>query len=379
MNFAQIYHHSGLKKQLVQVVNSGKISHAQLFYGKKGSAALALALAYVTYLYCENKTGEDACGECSSCIKNKTLSHPDVHFSFPHLMSSSETSKKISSNDFLIDWKDLVLDKLGFITQDSWRDKANFENKKPAIGTAESEHISSKLALKSFEGGYKTLVMWLPETMNESASNKLLKLIEEPPAKTLFILVSENPDAIIQTIRSRVQLLTIPDYSVTEMCEIIQSKFTLSEEETQSIANISEGNVVYAFNLASGENDNQNFELFKQWMRLCYQKNISAIIDWVDDLASLGREQHKAFIQYALHFVRNAMMTNYMGDKLVYLGGEELAFNQKFAPFIHHNNAIDFYNELSNAYYNLERNASPKPLLLDLSIKVNYLIHKAKA
>lgn len=378
MNFGQIYNHDSLKKQLIQVIDAQKISHAQLFSGKQGSAALPLALAYVAYLYCENKNGEDACGACSSCLKNKSLSHPDVHFSFPYLLSDSG-SKKTTSDNFLLDWKSLVQEKGGFITQNSWRDKAGIENKKAAIGTAESEHISSKLALKSFEGGYKTLIMWLPETMNESASNKLLKLIEEPPAKTLFILISENPDAIIQTIRSRVQILTIPDYTINELVKIIQSKNEVSDEEARSVANISEGNVEYAFELASGDFEDQNFVLFKQWMRLCYQKDISSIIDWVDELASLGREQHKSFIQYALNFVRNAMMTNYMGDKLVHLSGEELSFNQKFAPFIHHNNAIDFYNELSDAHYNLGRNASPKPLLLNLSIKVNYLIHKAKA
>lgn len=378
MNFAKIYGHAELKQQLASIIDAQKISHAQLFYGKRGSAALPLALAYVAYLYCENKIDGDACGVCPSCLKNKTLSHPDVHFSFPYLLSDSG-SKKVTTDDFLANWKALVIDKEGFITQDSWRDKAGIENKKAAIGTSESEHISSKLALKSFEGGYKTLVMWLPETMNETASNKLLKLIEEPPAKTLFILVTENPDVIIQTIRSRTQILTIPSYTTSEIVEVLQSKFEIEEAQVLSIANISEGNIEYALGLASGDTENQNFDLFKQWMRLCYQKDISSIIDWVDDLASLGREQHKSFVEYALHFVRNAMMTNYMGDKLVHLSGEELAFNQKFAPFIHHNNAIDFYNVLSTAHYNLGRNASPKPLLLDLSIKVNYLIHKAKA
>ena len=378
MKFSQIHNHKETKGQLIQIIDSQKISHAQLFYGKTGSAALQMALAYITYVYCENKNGSDACGTCGSCLKNETLSHPDVHFSFPYLLSDSG-SKKVTTDDFLQDWKSLIIEKNGIITQNSWREKAGIENKKAAIGTAESEHISSKLALKSFEGGYKTLLMWLPETMNESASNKLLKLIEEPPAKTLFILVTENSDAIIQTIRSRVQMLTIPDYTANEMAEILQHKLSISAEDAISVANISEGNIEQALALATGENDNQNFELFKQWMRLCYQKDISTIIDWVDELASLGREQHKSFLQYALHFVRNAMMTNYMGDKLVHLSGEELAFNQKFAPFIHHNNAIDFYNQLSEAYYNIERNASPKPLLLDLSIKVNYLIHKAKA
>lgn len=379
MKFNQIYNQKELKRQLISVIDSQKISHAQLFYGKPGGVSLAFALAYVSYLYCENKNGEDACGECSSCLKNETLSHPDVHFSFPHLMSSTESSKKVTADDVLASWKELVLENEAIITENSWRENAGFENKKPGIGTAESERISSKLALKSFEGGYKTLVMWLPESMNESASNKLLKLIEEPPAKTLFILVTENPDAIIQTIRSRSQMLTIPDYKIEDLVAIIKQKHEVSDEDAMSIANICNGNLEMALELVTGENDNQNFELFKQWMRLCYQKDISSIIDWVDDLASLGREQHKSFIQYALHFVRNAMMTNYMGDKLVNLGGEELAFNQKFAPFIHHNNAIDFYNQLSEAYYNLDRNASPKPLLLDLSIKVNYLIHQSKA
>lgn len=377
MRFAEIHNHEALKQQLAAVIDADKISHAQLFYGKEGGAAVPMALAYVQYLYCENKSNGDACGVCSSCVKNQNMAHPDVHFSFPYLLVDSG-SKPALSTDYMAIWKEFIQEKKGIITQELWREKAGFDNKKAAIGTAESENIAKKLSLKSFEGGYKTLIMWLPELMNESASNKLLKLIEEPPAKTLFVLITEHPDGIIQTIRSRTQMLTIPNYQSQEVAKLLLKNTNVTEEEAQSIANVSEGNLAYAFKLASGDEENIHFELFKQWMRLCYQKDISAIIDWVDELATLGREQHKAFIKYALHFVRNAMMTNYMGDKLVHLNGEELSFNQKFAPFIHHNNAIAFYEELSQVYYNLERNASPKPLLLDLSIKVNYLIHKEK-
>lgn len=376
MLFDKIYRQDELKQQLINIANSGKISHAQLFYNKEGGAALQFVLAYTQYIYCGNKQNNDSCGTCASCLKIQKMAHPDVHFSFPYILSESG-SKRVTSDDFVSYWKELVAEKEGLISYNLWRDKGGIDTKKAAIGTSESEHISSKLALKSFEGGYKTLIMWLPEMMNESASNKLLKLIEEPPANTLFFFVTENPDRIIQTIRSRTQQLTIPQYKKDDISSLLQEKFNTSETLANSISNVCDGNLIEAFGLITGTQDNIYFDFFKQWMRLCYKKDISSIIDWVDDLASLGREDHKAFIAYALHFVRNALMTNYMGDKLVHLSGEELGFNQKFAPFINHNNAIAFYDELSNAYYNLERNASPKPLLLNLSIKVNYLIHKS--
>lgn len=378
MRFQQIFGHSDLKQQLSRIIDEGKISHAQLFFASEGGVGLPMALAYVQHLYCSNKQNNDSCGECASCLKLEKLAHPDVHFSFPHPLTTAE-SKKSSAEDVLVNWKQLTLVNDGVISYNTWLKELDAENKQAVIGVEDSESIVSKLSLKSYEGGYKTLILWLPEYMNEAASNKLLKLIEEPPAKTLFILVSSNPEQIISTILSRTQRVFIPDYSVQEVAELIMQKTGLTKEEATSIANISEGNVEYALNLALGNEENHYFDIYKDWMRLCYKKDISALIDWVDEVATLGREQQKGFVKYALHIVRNAIMSNYMGNQLVYLTDKEQEFNEKFAPFIHHNNIEGIFKELNDAHYNLSRNANPKPLFLDLSIKFNYLIHANKA
>jgi len=378
MKFSQILGHTALKQQLTNIIDAGKISHAQLFFAAEGGVGLSMALAYVQYVYCSNKHRGDACGECSSCVKLEKLSHPDVHFSFPHPLTTAD-SKKSTAEDVLANWKQLVLEKEGVVTYAAWLKELNSENKQAVIGVEDSESILSKLSLKAYEGGYKTLIMWLPEYMNDSAANKLLKLIEEPPALTLFILVSSNPEQIISTILSRTQRVFIPDYSVQEMAEVITQKTEMSVDEALSIANISESNLEHALNLATGVEDNSYFSIYQEWMRLCYKKDISSIIDWVDDVAALGREQQKGFVNYALHFVRNAFISNYMGQQLVHLTQEEHDFNQKFAPFIHHNNIEGVFKELNEAHYNLSRNANPKPLFLDLSIKFNYLIHASKA
>ena len=378
MTFKQIFGHSELKQQLAEVIDSGKVSHAQLFFSGEGNANLAMALAYVQYLYCSNKQHGDACGECSSCLKLEKLSHPDVHFSFPHILSNSE-NKKTLADDVLPEWKQLVLESEGIISYNMWPKALDAENKQLAIGVNDSDSILSKISLKAYEGGYKTLIMWLPENMTPEASNKLLKLIEEPPQKTLFILVSNNPEKIISTILSRTQRVFIPDYSAQEIAEVISQKTELSFDEALSIANISESNLEHALNLATGVEDNSYFSIYQDWMRLCYKKDISGLIDWVDEVASLGREQQKGFVNYALHFVRNAFISNYMGQQLVHLTQEEYDFNQNFATFIHHNNIEGIFKELNDAHYNLSRYANPKLLFLDLSIKFNYLIHANKA
>jgi DNA polymerase III subunit delta' len=379
MIFQQIFGHTKLKQQLASTIDAGKISHAQLFFGVEGGVALGMALAYVQYMYCSNKTNGDSCGECASCLKLEKLAHPDVHFTFPHILSNAENTKKTLADDVLPEWKQAVLEHNAVMSYDSWRKYLDAENKQPGIGVADSDSILSKLSLKSYEGGYKTLVMWLPEYMNDDAANKLLKLIEEPPAQTLFILVSSYPEQIISTILSRTQRVHIPDYSAQEMTQFLAEKTEITHEAAAAIANISEGNVEYAINLALGNEENRYFEIYKNWMRLCYRKDISGLIDWVDEIATIGREQQKGFVKYALHIVRNALMYNYMGDKLLQLTDEEQEFNEKFAPYIHHNNIEGITKELNEAHYNLSRYAHPKPLFLDLSIKFNYLIHASKA
>jgi DNA polymerase III subunit delta' len=378
MIFQQIFGHSDLKQQLSRLIDEGKISHAQLFFASEGGVGLPMALAYVQYLYCSNKQNNDSCGECASCLKLEKLAHPDVHFTFPHILSTAE-GKKTLADEVFPEWKELVLKHDGIISYNSWRKELDAENKQAAIGVHDSDSILSKLSLKAYEGGYKTLVLWLPEHMNDDAANKLLKLIEEPPTLTLFVLVSCAPEQIISTILSRTQRVHIPDYSAQEMTQLLAEKTEITHEAAAAIANISDGNIEYALNLALGNEENRYFEIYKNWMRLCYRKDISGLIDWVDEVATLGREQQKGFVKYALHIVRNALMYNYMGDKLLQLTDEEQEFNENFAPYIHHNNIEGIFKELNEAHYNLSRNANPKPLFLDLSIKFNYLIHVNKA
>lgn len=374
MQFKNVIAYEAEKKHLIHTVQENRISHAQMFLGPEGSGSLPLAIAYGQYILCENQQENDSCGECVSCAKIQKHNHPDLHFSFPvHL---SKEKHVYTSDNVLGVWREII-DENPYFGIEDWNVKLGNENKQGVIGKEESQNIVSKLSLKSFEGGYKILIMWLPELMNGQASNKLLKFIEEPPDKTVFLLVAEDQEQIIATIRSRTQIVKLPRLKEKEIANYLDTEKGIPADDSIIIAHLAEGDVGKAIHLISEQTEaNFNFENFVNWMRLCYQRNIAKSIDWVDLIAVTGRENQKSFLKFCLNMFRQCIVGHYAGNELVVLTDEQNTFLSKFSPFINSKNIVGLTEAFNEAYYHIERNANAKILFLDLSIKTFSLLQK---
>ncbi|MEA2105722.1 MAG: DNA polymerase III subunit delta [Bacteroidota bacterium] len=375
MQFKEVVGHPKIKEQLIYTVEENRISHAQLFLGPEGSGNLALAIAYAQYIACTNKQGNDSCGVCSSCQKFKKLIHPDLHFVFP--VNTSKTIKKNPvSDDYINQWRTALIEN-PYINQNIWYEIIEIENKQGVISKNESYEILRKLNLKTFEAEYKFMIIWLPEKMNTYAANKLLKFIEEPPEKTLFFLVSENSEQILPTILSRTQLIKIPKIDNDSLYSALCDRLGINPDKALDIAHLANGNYFEALNLASaGDEDYENLERFKSLMRLAYLRKIVEIIDWVDEIARIGREKQKGFLTYSLRLLRENFMLNIKRKEIVYLTQKEYIFSENFSQFIHQENVSKLYEVFNKAYADIGMNAYNKIVFLDVALKIVKLIRK---
>jgi len=372
MQFKDIIRQDAVKKNLIQTVVTDRISHAQLFHGKLGYGSFALALAYAQYIFCTQKTPEDSCGECASCLKIGQLSHPDVHFSFPVQLEA----KKKTSDDFLPSWREMI-QRSPYSSEQDWYHHTENENKKGLIGVDESKRIAEKISLKSYEGGYKVSVFWLAENMNAAAANKLLKLIEEPPEKTLIFLVAESIESILPTILSRTQLTKIGPLSDSQVVEGLVNKMGASEQRATEIASYVNGDFSAALNeLEMGEQKSFYFDNFVSWMRLCFKKDVAGAVKFVAEVQKMGKEKQKAFLLFVLSLFQKSLMGNFVGINNVKATEEQKKFIQNFMPYIHERNISHLHEIMSEAYYHIDRNANAKILFLDLSFDLFKLIKK---
>ncbi len=364
MQFKDIIGHYTLKAHLAHTVKDNRVSHAQLFLGPEGSGSLALAVAYAQYINCEQKSENDSCGTCSSCRKYQKLIHPDLHFSYPFFASG----EKDVTTTYLEEWRTAFLDN-PYMGLDYWRHQLEAGNKQANINIAEAHDIIKKLSLKAFESEYKVLVMWLPEYLN-TQGNALLKLIEEPPEKTLFLLVSENQDRILNTIISRTQLVKIPKLSHHDIKQYLTEEKAISEERANEIAFIADGNVQMAIDLLE-ENTNPYFDLLIHWLRFVVTDSGLNIIRFCEeDFPKLGRENQKNFLLYAINVFRQVLLIQTGLSQLVLLQGEELDFVQKFGDNFKREQLEAAIDLLEKTHYKVERNANPKILFLDLSLQL---------
>lgn len=354
------------------MVNESRVPHALLFSGKEGSGNLPVAIAFAQHLYCKQPTAEGACGKCISCNKVAKLIHPDLHFVFP--IAKSKDVK--SSNDLIKEFRELFLQQ-PYLSLNDWFNELSAENKQPIIPVEESNDILRKLSYTSYEGSYKMMIIWQPEKMNAEAANKLLKILEEPPDQTIFILVSTNPDQLLATILSRVQ--QIPFYSCTEkeISDALVTNYKVNSEVARQTAMLANGNYGEAISLLTHNDDNVSFlHNFQSFMRLALKFDCTKAIAWIDENAALGREKQKQFFQYGLEVFRDSLMYNFGNRDLVRLSGQEKQFLEKFAPFITQKNYEKLVEEFNSNYYYIERNANPKILFMDLILKTNELINK---
>lgn len=374
MQFKEIIGQGSIKERFVRSIKEERISHAQLFLSPQGSGSLALAVAYAQFICCTNKQENDSCGQCSSCIKYNKLIHPDLHFVYPVALSKDVRV----STDVAKDWREAFLDN-PYITLYNWFELQEAENKQAIIGAEESGEILRKLSLTTYESEYKIMIIWQADKMNPAAANKLLKILEEPPDKTLFLLVCESEDQLLRTIISRTQLIKIPKISDTDLINALIERDGLSREAAESTTHLADGNYAEALMLINdNENAAQNLASFQKLMRASLKFDPKAVIQWIDEVSAAGRERQKNFLKYALHLMRESLMMNYADESLIKLGASEQEFVKKFSPFIHSNNIERFVEELNKAHFHMERNANPKILFMDLAFKFNELLNLPK-
>lgn len=380
MQFKEIVGQAEVKQRLVKSAKEGRIAHAQLLVGQEGTGKLALAIAYAQYIACLNKGESDSCGTCAACHKFQKLIHPDLHFVFPVNEKKSDDDDDESSNlkgsdAYIQEWREALLEN-PYITESQWYNIIGLENKLGIISTGESSEVIKKLSFKSFESEYKFLIMWLPERMNHYAANKLLKLIEEPPAKTIFLLISENPEGIISTILSRTQIIKVPPISREEISSALIERFSLTPSRAQDISRVANGNFQVALSLVQSDEVNPYFELFRELMRHCYSNNVLGLLEWVEKVARLGREKQKDLLTYSLRVLRESFMLNLGLDDIVYIAGEEEDFGKKFSPFVNGQNIAKIYQEFNLAIEHISRYGNAQIVLTDMTMKLVKLINK---
>ena len=372
MYFKDIIGQESTIAMLRQAVAEGRIPHAQLICGPEGTGKLAVAIAYARYLCCSHRNGEDACGECPSCKKFDKLVHPDLHFAFP--IYKKDSSKTPRSDDFIDKWRQAVAEN-PYMNLNQWMDYIGTENQQGLIYASQSEEIIRKLTLKSSEGGYKVMIIWMAEKMNGECSNKLLKMIEEPPAQTVFLLVAENPDLLLPTIQSRVQRLALRPIEEETISNALCEKYGLTEADARQIAHASAGNWLQAVEtIHLGNRSKEHIELFMTLMRKSYMRDLKGMRQWADGVAGMGREPQKNFLVYCQRMIRESFICNFHRPEINYMNADEANFTSRFAPFVNEKNIFGIMEELSEAQRHIEQNVNAKMVFFDLALKMIMLL-----
>ncbi|MCU0439952.1 MAG: DNA polymerase III subunit delta [Raineya sp.] len=370
MYFRDIFGLEEVKRTLIHAVEHNHVAHAQLFAGEEGSANLALALAFARYIHCENKGEYDSCGTCASCSKMDKLVHPDLHFVMP--ASSTTKISKPLSQDFLKEWRDFALNQ-PYNTITDWLALIGAESKTPSISAEESRKIVSTLSLMPFESENKILLIWLPEYFNITSANALLKALEEPPAQTLFFLVSEKPEKMLITILSRLQRIRVRPFHDEEVSSFLEQKYQIDSPKAKQIAHLAEGNMHKALTLMQ-EVEDDNHTLFRDWMRLCYQRDYKGIYSNTEEFGKMSKEGQRNLLQYGLNMCREALVWKYGGESLVRLDNHSMQFVQGFSKTIGEHNIQRFYQILNDAMLHLDRNANAKIVFFDTSLQISGVI-----
>ena len=398
MQFTDIIGQESVKRRLIDDVQQGRVPHALMLCGKEGSGALPLAVAMAQYLLCTGKNPQAAqadmfgsasmcadetpaapsgpldhpCGHCPSCLMAEKLQHPDLHFIFP--IYKRQSGKASLCEDFGQEWRELLLSQ-PYMGYAEWMQASGATNQQIMIYESESDAIASKLALKSSQGGYKVCIVWLPEKMNAVCANKMLKLLEEPPSETVFLMVSEQPDLLLQTIRSRTQIIEVPALPQSDIEQTLVARYGILPAEAHRIAHTADGSMTAALRAITDQDDNEEyFDLFVSLMRLSYMRRVKEMKQWSEQVASLGRERQKSMLRYCQHMVRENFIYNFHRDSLNYMSSAESDFAVRFAPFINERNVIGIMDELQLAQRDIEQNASAKIVFFDFALKMIVLI-----
>lgn len=371
MYFKDVIGQENVKQQLIKEAKERKMAYAHLFCGKSGIGKLPLALAYARYLLCEHPNGQDACGTCASCKKCDNWVHPDLHFTFPIV---KKKNKETVCDDYLPEWREL-LKYTPYFDLNTWLEKMNATNQQAQIFAKESDEMCRKLRVKPSQGEWKVMIIWMAEKMNAECSNKLLKLLEEPPPCTVFLLTSENPDSLLATIQSRTRRISLPGINENCMTEVLRNQYGLEEQDAADTARQSGGSFLKALE-AIHLNEEKVFclEQFVSLMRLAYQRKIRDLKGWSETMAAVGREGQKNFLNYCQRMVRENFMYNFHEQPLTYLNHDEAAFSKRFSPFINEGNVMEIMDELGEAQKHIEQNVNARMVFFDLALKIIVLL-----
>ena len=371
MYFKDIIGQGSLVAQLCRMVDENRLAHALLLTGPSGNGKLPIAVALARYILCRDRHDGDACGSCPACVKMNKLVHSDLHFVFPVKKKKNSSSDSAPvSDDYIGDWREIFL-KEPYFSYSDWLMMLDVENQQPMIYEKESSEILRKLSLKSREGGWKIVIMWLPEKMKEACSNKLLKILEEPPAETLFLLVAESTEHILPTILSRTQRVDIPRILADEVAEALQRRYALDGDTARSIAQQSGGDWEKAESMLRVDNDKRLYlELFMTLMRMAYRRDIMAMKKWSEQVAALGRERQKGMLEYCQRMIRENFIMNFGRNEMLYLSPEERNFSVNFSPFVNENNIFGIMEEVADAQKHVEQNVNAKMIFFDMALRM---------
>ncbi len=374
MQFKDIIGQSQLKQNLTASVREGHVPHAQMFLGCLGYGGLPLALAYAQYLNCANPQPDDSCGECPSCMKMNKLAHPDLHFSFPF---PSVEKRKISTES-ITEWRE-VLQVSPYLSLHRWMVKFNAENKQPNIPITECHDVMRRLSFKAYESGYKIMVIWLPEYLGKEG-NTLLKILEEPPANTVFLLVAENLETVLNTIISRTQIIKISPIDQQELADALVERQQMQPDEAYRIAGLANGDYIESLDLLN-HSAAEHAGLFEQWMNVLLSNKAEpmGMVKFADVFGALGRESQKNFILYSLHMLKEVLHLQVFGKPSSVLTGSEKSVVSDMAGKFNQSKMQRMSDWLNEAHYHVERNASGKMMMLDLSVRIGKLVKPAAA
>lgn len=373
MFFKDIAGKSEVKKSLIRSVEKKRIPHAQIFLAREGRGALPMALAFASYLMCENKVNDDSCGQCNQCRKTHQFIHPDIHFSFPVVKIGDKKRAETTSDDFLPKWREILVEN-PFMGTREWLLHIQAENNLPNINVKECNDIMHKLNMMSYESEYKILIMWLPEYLG-SEGNRLLKLIEEPTDNTYIIMVAENQDHILQTIISRCQLVKIPDFETSEIREYLIHQQHIPEFKAQQMANLADGNLNQAISISKNEATDYS-DLLISWLRIAYKSDPVEINKWITVISDMDKDEQKNFFEYGLHFFRQFIFRILTKSDQVNLTQKELETAEKMQNIIDITKSEFISKILNDAIENVNRNINIKIMLFSDTLAIGEMIRK---
>ena len=374
MYFHDVIGQDDLKARLTDTARRGLIPHARLFCGRMGCGTFPLALAYARYLNCTDRTDTDACGKCHSCRQYDALAHPDLHFVFP--IVADKKRKRTVCDDYLGEWRAMLTERTYF-DLDEWLDRMETAGRQALIYAEESDQMIRATSLRIYEAQYRALIVWMPERMHAACANKLLKLIEEPPARTVILMVSDAPDLILGTILSRTQRLDVRPIEADALTRALEQRNGLPPDAARRTAHLAHGDLLAA-ERSMGDDERQRLflDFFIRIMRNAWKRDVRAMKQTADELAALSREQQRAFLTYCQHLVRENFVRRFQSDDLNYLRPDEAAFSARFSPYVNERNVFDFAAELADAERHITQNGNAKMIFFDLTLRITVLLKK---